>query len=187
MQDNEIIALYFSRDERAISETQSKYGAQLRGLARRILYSSEDAEECENDTYMQTWNTIPPKKPSILAPYIFTICRRFAIGRQRKRMAEKRGSGQSEYTIAYDELSDVLSDGTAEDPADTIALREALDGFLSSLEGREKTVFLRRYYYLCPLKDIARDCSMGESAVKMTLQRLREKLKKQLISNGFEL
>lgn len=62
MKDEEIIGLFFGREEKAISETDKKYGPLCRKLAFEILGSNEDAEEAVNSAYMNLWEAIPPKR-----------------------------------------------------------------------------------------------------------------------------
>lgn len=177
MDDQGILQLYYLRSEKAIKESQTKYGRLCRSLAMRILGSREDAEETENDTYLRAWDTIPPTEPASLGAYLAALCRRIAIDRLRNRKRLKRGGGT--YTETLEELDRSLAavDG---DPADKIALQDALERFLRSLPPEQRRIFLQRYWWMLSIKEIARDCGKSESAVKMTLARAREKLKDEL-------
>ena len=183
MEDSQIVALYTARSEEAIAKTKEKYGKSLFGFAKRIVNNDSDAEECENDTYLDTWNSIPPAAPSFLYPFLCSICRNRAIDRVRRLFAQKRGRG--EYQAVYDELEDFLLDESADDPVDRIALRDALDAFLASLEQKDRRLFMRRYYYLCSVREIASEMKMSEGSVKTALYRLREKLRRRLTDEGF--
>ena len=105
MDDNKIIELYFKRDEDALTQTKECYGKQLNALAFRILQNKEDAEECENDTYMKAWNSIPPQKPQHFFAYLAKICRNTALNMTEKSKAEKRSAIIVELTK---ELSECL-------------------------------------------------------------------------------
>ena len=186
MEDNEILELYFARSEDAVAETQKKYGSYLRTVAERITGDASDAEECENDTYLRAWNSIPPQRPAVLRTYLGRICRNGAVSRQREKMSEKRGGG--EVPVVLEELSDVLSDGDepgAESAEETSRrIRECIEGFLRSSPEKTRTVFVQRYFYLCPVREIAKESGMSLSAVKMTLARAREALRGELKKEG---
>ena len=181
MEDKEIVLLYFAREERAIAETKTKYGAYCRGIAYRILQNDSDAEECEADTYRKTWESIPPKNPERLAPYLGAICRRTALDRYDEQKTQKRGSGQT--AVLLSELSDCLPDGGS-DFTDRVALKEALNSFLASCPERTRQIFLQRYFYACSVTEIARMYHMKENNVNQLLFRTRNKLKKHLEKEG---
>ena len=186
MDDEKIIELFFRRLEQAIDETAKKYGRYLRTISYNILYNIEDSEECVNDTYMRVWNTIPPERPRIFPAYIGTIARNLSLDRYKARRADKRGGG--ELTLALDELLDCIPTGDfATELIDDMELSQVFDGFLSGLKKESRIIFMRRYWYLSPVKDIARDLGVGESKIKMSLSRTREKLKEYLEKEGIEL
>ena len=181
MDDAEIIRLFFARSENAIKESRLKYGALCRSLAMRVLGSREDAEETENDTYLRAWNTIPPTSPSSLGAYLAAVCRRLSIDRLRAAKSKKRGGGTYETSLA--ELDDTVADVSA-DFADAAALSDALNRFLDTLSPAARVVFMRRYWWCMPVKEIAASMGMKESAVKMSLARTREKLRDYLEGEG---
>ncbi len=184
MEDTEIIALYWDRDERAISETAEKYGNYCHSIAYRLLQNTEDAKECVNDTYVGAWNTIPPHRPGLLSAFLGKITRRISINRLRDRNAGKRSAGQ--YTLTLEELSDCIPSGQrAEDLAETKELTRILNAFLATLATEERRVFLRRYWYFDSVKEIAKRFDCGQSKVKMMLKRTREKLLTHLKKEGF--
>ena len=185
MEDNEIVELYFERSERAIDATEEKYGAYCRAIARNLLGSDADAEECVNDTWLSAWNSIPPNRPVLLRTYLGKLVRRLSVSRIRYRMAEKRGGG--EIPLILDELSEVLP---AEDETSDELSKEALNRFLSGLRKTERSVFLCRYWYGDAVKDIAARFGFSESKVKSMLYRTREHLRAYLDAereNGGEL
>ncbi len=185
MDDKEIVDLYWSRSENAIKETDSKYGSYCRKIAMNIVEDSGDSDECINDTYLSAWNTMPENRPLLLAPYLAAIIRNHAITLYRKKHSQKRGAGQT--ALALDELLEVADSSTTEDTVDMSILSSHINSFLSSLEKKDRIIFVRRYFYVDSLADIAKKMSMSESAVKSLLFRLRQKLKDILTQEGYEL
>lgn len=182
MEDEKIVDLYWLRSERAIAETASKYGAYCHTIARNILSSREDSEECVNDTYLRAWNSMPQHRPPMLKPFLGRITRNLALNRHKALTADKRSPGQM--PLALDELRECVPDTDAADITDELALAEALNRFLASLPAIHRKIFMRRYWYLCSVREIAAACGMGESRVKMSLLRSRKKLKVQLETDG---
>lgn len=176
MEDRQIVELYWQREERAIAETDAKYGAYCRTVAKRILQNDEDAEECVNDAYLDVWNRIPPHRPAVLSAFVGKVVRHIAIDRLRKRSAQKRGGG--EVFLALDELAECIpSRESVEKEFERQALADALNGFLASLPEEERRVFLRRYWYLDSIEGICERYGFSQSKVKTMLYRTREKLR----------
>ncbi len=183
MQDNDIVALYWARKECAITETQAKYGRYCHFIACRILENDADAEEIVNDTYLKLWNTIPPNRPEILRSYVGMICRQLSFNAFQAKNAQKR-SGQT--TLVLEELSECIPDGEGgADIGESLALRDALNKFLWSLPDKTRDIFLRRYWYSCPLSQIARAHGMTETHIRVLLFHTRNKLKKFLSKEDF--
>ena len=183
MEDTQIVDLYFARDEQAISETAYKYGKYLFTIANNILLSRPDAEETVNDTYLGAWRSIPPHRPNRLSTYLGKITRRSALEKWKAAHARKRGGG--EVPLALDELSECIPGG--ETPEQTIELKELtriLNSFIKALPETEQRIFVCRYWYLYPVKSIARDFGFSESKVKSMLSRTRTKLKHHLEKEG---
>ena len=181
MEDQKIVELLEARDEKALEECKQKYDRFCFRIAHRILGSKEDAEEIVNDTYLKTWNTIPPQKPQSIKAYLGMLTRQGALNRVEHRNTEKRGGGQVE--VALSELEECLA-GEGADLADQMLLRDALNRFLRDLPQRTQTVMIQRYWYLCSVEEIAHSCGMSEGSVKVTLHRTREKLRKFLETEG---
>ena len=174
MTDEEIIALFFERSERAISELAEKHGAAVRRVARNILGDERDAEECVNDAWLGAWNSIPPARPSPLRTYVCRIARNLAVKRYHSESAQKR---DSHYDLALEEL----------DECDSLAARElagAINAFLDTLPYEDKFLFMRRYWYADPLPEIAEMAGMRYQAAAVRLHRVREKLRKYLKKEG---
>lgn len=185
MDDRSIVDLYFARNEEAITETKKKYGASLLSFAFRLIGNESDAEECVNDTYLCAWQTIPPASPGSLGSFLNAICRGRALDKARKRYAEKRGGGT--YASAYEEMEEFIADPTGNDPADSIALRDAFAQYLRQLGEEDRALFIGRYYYMRSIRDMAVQLNISESNVKIRLMRLRCKLKKHLENAGFDV
>lgn len=181
--DEKIINLYFSRSEDAIAETDRQYGRYCRAVADSVLRCAEDTEECVNDTYLQTWNSIPPTKPFSLKAYLGKITRNLAIHRWEKATADKRGGG--EVPLVLSELDECLSDRfTTEDSYAESILTDALNRFLGSISKEQRIIFLRRYWYNASIAQIAGDMGITEGKVKTVLHRLRAKLRTVLEKEG---
>lgn len=186
MRDDEIVALYWSRNEDAIGETSRKYGAYLMKIAHNILSDTRDSEECVNDTYLRTWNAIPYNRPTALSGFLGRITRALAVDRYRRNHAQKRVA--SEFALSLSELGDTFSDGsTPEQEFQRKALLETLHAFLHGLSPQARNMFIGRYFFFDPLKKIAADCGTAEGTVKSSLSRTRQALKEYLIKEGFDV
>ena len=183
MIDSRIVDLYWARSEQAINETDKLYGRYFHSIAYGILRDDEDSKEIVNDTYIKAWNNIPPERPKNLKAFLGRITRQLSINRLEKNLAKKRGGG--EYLLALDELEECISD--RDHDADTAELRDTLNEFLRELADEPRRVFIRRYWHLSSISEIARDFDMSESKVKSMLMRTREKLKKYLLREGFNV
>lgn len=185
MRDEQIVALYWDRNEDAIQETARKYGAYLSKIAYNVLSDFEDSEECVNDTYLKAWNSMPTHRPSVLSSYLGKIVRQLSIDVFRKKRAQKRYA--SEYALSLSELGDSFSDShdTAEE-VDAVLLDEAINTFLRSLSEEARNTFIGRYYFFDSLKEVAGYCGMPEAKAKSMLYRTRQGLKAYLEEEGFE-
>ena len=183
MQDNQIINLYFERKEEAITQTDIKYGKYCHVIAWNILYNEEDSEECVNDAYLQTWNAIPPVRPVSLKAFIGKITRNTAINLLEKNTAGKRGG--TETVLCLDELAECVSGrdeiGSLDDYRHLV---RCLNRFLEDLPKEQRMIFVRRYWYGSSVREIAQAYAIGESKVKVTLSRLRGRLKDYLEKEG---
>ena len=183
MEDQQIVALYWDRSERAIAETSAKYGSYCHAIAFQILASGEDAEESVNDTWLAAWNAMPPHRPAILSAFLGKITRRIAIDRWRSLRAEKRGGGET--ALALEELEGcVPGGGTVEGEVEAGELARAVDEFVMALPLLQRRVFLRRYWYLDSLPAISQRFGFSQSKVKVMLWRIREKLRLHLEKEG---
>lgn len=186
MEDNDIIQLFFDRDENAIKETSVKYGNYCSSIARNILKNWEDAEECVNDTYLKAWNVIPPNRPTMFKAFLGRITRNISFNLYKKMNADKRGSGQILFIL--DELAECVSDG--KDPYKELEKEEiikAINSFLEKLPQEKRIMFVRRYWYSDSVVDIAKRCGVSENSVSVNLNRLRKRLHNYLYERGFEL
>ena len=186
LKDSEIVDLYWKRSQDAIAQSDLRYGRYCHSIAYRILYSQEDSEECVNDTWMQAWKVIPPQRPVLLKAFLGKITRNLALNRYEASHAQFRGGGQT--AACLDELDECIPDNRREeDIADRMTLTDCLNTFLGELGEEERIIFLRRYWYECSVKEIAQGMNLGESKVKMTLMRTRNKLREYLEKEGVQI
>lgn len=186
MQDEKIVQLYWERNEQAITETSEKYGHYCTKIAYNILCSSEDAQECVNDTYVNAWSSLPPHKPKILSTFLGKIVRNLSFNRYKHEHALKRGGGET--ALVLDELCEIVSD--KEDVESAVSRKElvkALNEFISKLTKEKRYMFIRRYWYTDSVKDIAEKCGLSENSVSVELNRTRKKLCDYLKRKGFDL
>jgi len=183
MEDIEIIGLYLNRSQDAIANTADKYGSYCYKIAYNILSNKEDSEESVNDTYLSAWNTIPPEIPTCLKSFLGSIVRNLSLKKYRSRNAQKRGEGQ--VPLALHELSECISDdNTVDKVIDNTELANLLNSFLENLKSLDRRIFVKRYWYLLSISDIAKDFGFSESKVKSSLHRTRKKLKNYLEKEG---
>lgn len=182
MKDSEIVALFYERSEQAIAELDKSYGALVRRILSNILGNPQDTEECANDTYMELWRTIPPRKPENLGAFACSTARNIGISRYRANSAMKRNS---HYDTALDELEGILySQENVEAEFDAQELALYVNSFLGSLTYDDRYIFVRRYWYSDTVSDIAASLGVSPHAVSVRLFRVRGKLKKYLRKEG---
>ena len=186
MSDEQIVELYWRRDERAIRETDRKYQHFLLTVAHNILRDAQDCEECLNDTYLGAWNAIPPARPKVLQAFLATIMRRTAIDRYKAGKRQKRID--SELTVALSEVEEFLADGS--DPAaelDAHELGRVISEFIRALPKRRMYIFMSRYYTARPIGEIARLLGCSESTVNKEIAAIKHDLKEKLEKEGYSL
>ena len=182
MQDCDIIDLYFARDERAITETSQKYSVYCMNIAQSILHNLQDAEECVNDTWLRTWNAIPPARPNYLQQFVGSITRHVSLDKYR------HNNRHNTVTVALEELGELPASGiNVATQAEEREMMVAIDRFLWSLPKRERILFIRRYYHFDEIKAIAKRYGLGVSNVKIILSRTRIKLREYLEKEGYAL
>lgn len=185
MDDKTIVDLYFLRNEDAIGLTEEKYGPYCYSIAYNILSNREDAQESVSDTYMAAWNSIPPRRPSVLSAFLGKLTRHISIDRWRQRTAAKRGGG--EVAVALEELSECVAGlQNIELEYERKELMKAYTRFLKELPETERRVFLGRYWYMESIEAIAGRFGFSQSKVKMLLQRTRIKLRLRFEEEGYE-
>ena len=181
MEDQKIIELYFARDEEAIKQTDNTYGRRLFVLADNVLKNREDAEESVSDTYMKAWETIPPQRPKHFFAYLAKICRHFALGKVDWKNAAKR---KAEVVSLTQEMELCIPDNSREKVMEGKELGRILNAFLGTLTPENRMVFLRRYWYVDTIAEIAARYGISESAVMTRLSRTRSKLCTYLEKEG---
>ena len=186
MDDNSIVELYLRRDEDAVKQTAEKYGNRLRALAYGIVDDRQTAEECENDTYMQAWNTIPPHEPRIyLYAFLARITRHVSLNRCRDRDRLKRKAFICELSDEMEQCIPAVDD-TAR-CIDDIMLSKAINSFLGALDEEKRNIFVRRYWYCDSIEQLAELFSTSKHNVSVRLFRIRERLRKYLVKKGVYL
>ena len=186
LHDNEIIELYWNRDENAIKETDKKYKNYLLTVAHNILHDEPDCEECLNDTYSGAWNAIPPARPAVLKAFLTTIMRRIAVNRYHVKNARKRVP--SNLTESLSDFDSMLS-GTDEVESDYDAkvLGEVIGDFVRGLSERRQYIFIARYYVAMPIDVICSLLSVSKATVNREIAEIKQELKNKLESEGYEL
>lgn len=186
MEDKEIVQLYFDRNRQAIAETSEKYGRYCTAIAVNILNSREDAEECVNDTYLNAWNCIPPRRPKMLSTFLGKLVRNLSFNRFKAAHSDKRGG--YELPLILDELGEIVSDeASVEDDADRDELIENINAFLKALPERKRYMFIRRYWYSDRISLIAKRCGCSENSVSVELSRIRKSLRENLTERGYDI
>lgn len=186
MDDSDIIALYFARDERALAETEGKYGGYCFSMAYSILKNYEDAQEAVSDTWLRVWNSIPPQTPKVLKLYIAKILRNLALNTYRDHTALKRGGGEIE--LVLEELNRcVPAPGNVGDRLACQELSGKIQVFLKTQSARDRSIFVRRYFDVEECAAIAQHFGLTEGNVHRILSRMRKKLKNHLNREGYDI
>ncbi len=186
MEDERIIDLYWARQEQAIVETDQKYGNYCRSISLHILNSQEDTEECVNDTWLRAWDSMPPKRPDFLAAFLGKIVRNLAISRYRMSHAQKRGSGETDLLLM--ELEECIpSAKSVEEEIEGKETAASINRFLAEIDAESRNIFVRRYFYVDSIREIAERFEISESKVKSQLFRMRNRLRDHLEKEGVVL
>ena len=184
MRDEEIVSLYFDRNQQAIQESMNAYGGYCGRIAGSILKIQEDAEEAVSDTWLHAWNAIPPTRPNSLRIFLGRITRNLALSLWRRKTADCRGAG--EVDLALDELAECVGSGSnPEQLVQTQELDRIVNTFLRAESDINRAVFLRRYFYLESSKEIALRLGTSDSNVRMILSRTRKRLREYLKKEGY--
>ena len=180
MKDQDIVELYFARDEQAIVETDKKYGNLCMQVSMNILASKPDAEECVSDTWLKTWNSIPPTRPNALCAFVCKISRNLSLSRLRYLNRDKRNR---DLTISFEELESCIPmpDEFKNE------LSRLLTAFLDSQPEVDRVLFMGRYWFHCSVKDLGLRMDMTPNAVYLRLQKTREKLRVYLAERGYRV
>ncbi|MGI5963292.1 MAG: RNA polymerase sigma factor [Lawsonibacter sp.] len=183
MEDHQIIELFWARSQQAISESEFKYGAYCRAIARGILALEEDAEECVNDTWFHAWNAMPPQRPNILSAFFGKLTRNLSLDRWRKNRAAKRGGGQID--LALEELEGCLPDRhSPEEHLEAGETAKTISAFLRSQPELDRNLFVGRYFYLQSIQHLASHFGLSLPQTKSRLHRTRQRLKAVLEQEG---
>ena len=184
MNDQQIIAMFFARNEDAIAQTAGKYGTRLTGLAANILHCNEDAQECVNDTYLKAWDTIPPTKPKHFFAYLAKICRYFCFNRLDWNNAAKRNA---EVVALTQEMENCIPSSWQEAQLECREISRLISDFLRTQNQENRMIFLRRYWWGDSIGEIAQRYDLSENAILMRLSRTRSKLAAHLKKEGIQV
>ena len=183
MDEQTLIGLYWERSQEAIAQTDRMYGPLCRKIAGKFLHHAEDVEECVNDTYFALWNAIPPARPAHFPSFLAKVARNQALKRLEQLTAAKRNT---EADLSFEELSQCLGTASSsEEQLDELALRQAITAFLQQQTKENRIIFIRRYFFVDSIQEVAAHCGISRSKVKSSLLRTRQKLKHYLIQEGF--
>lgn len=180
MEDSKIVDLFFARNEDAIAETQQKYGWYCTSIAYNILSSIEDSEECVSDAFLNTWNSIPPKRPDNLKAYVGRITRNLSLNRLKSNRARTRG----EMVVVLEELQ-ITSIETPDDEMERRLLSDTITEFLHTLTPVKQQMFVLRYWYIEPIESISKKTGWKSHSIRSELYRLRKQLERYLREEGF--
>lgn len=184
MEDRKIISLYHARDERAIFETDRKYGRYLKSISSGLLSAGEDAQECVNDTYLAAWQKMPPDEPRCLRVYLGRIVRNISVSFYRRAHAKKRFSGAQ---ILFSELEEILPDASSNKETETSRITEVMAEWLKALRADDRALFLKRYWYLESVKSLSLETGMKAEKITQKLSRLRKRLRTELEKEGISV
>lgn len=179
MEDSLIIALFLRRNEDAIKLTSQKYSKRIRGVISKIIYDYETMEECENDTYLESWNRIPPSEPREYFPaFLSAIARHLSIDRVRRDNSKCR---KAELIELSNELEQIFpSSMDVESEVEGKLLIESINDYLLKLPKYKRMVFVKRYFYMVSISEISMESGYSKSKVKSILHKIRLDLHKFL-------
>jgi len=188
LEDNDILDLFFAREEAGIEQAKLKYGSRLFHSANNILRSTQDAEECVNDTFLKAWQVIPPSRPTMFGAFLAKISRNLAINIWRSKHASRRGGG--DVGILLSELEDCIPTLTSFEPEvayEAEQLTKAINSCVAAMDKTTRVAFILRYFHGQSVRDICERFKVSESKVKSILFRARKKLKAHLEKEGVAL
>ncbi len=184
--DEQIIDLYFDRNEQAISETDNKYGGMLFTIAHNILCDPLDCEECKNDAYLGIWNAIPPSRPAMFSAFISKIMRNVVANRYRDKTRQKRIP--SELTVSLEDLGEVLySENSPEREYEAKELGKVIEKYIQSLTERQRFIFMERFYFVKTIDQIAKEYGIPSATINREISKIKQGLKIHLEENGVYL
>ncbi len=183
MEDNEIIELYWSRSEQAITETKNKYEKLCTKISLNIVHSNEEAEECVNDTYLGVWNAIPTARPVYFSAFLCKIVRNLSIKKLNFALAQKRNSNTAQ---VIEELENVLIENVnLSRKLEVKELVDTINEFLRGLSIDKRNIFIRRYFFFDTIEEISNLLGYSKSKVKSVLSRDGKALCHFLLERGY--
>lgn len=184
MNDKQIINLYISRSENAVTETNKKYGLYCKKISMNILQNEPDVDEALNDTWLKAWNTIPPQKPNPLKTYLGMLVRTISINRYNYYTAQKRNG---KFDLLLSEVEEMIPSSYADKEFEKGNITKSINSFLETSDKESRLYFVRRYWYSDSISEIAKLYGASESKIKSSLFRTRTKLRSHLEKEGIEI
>ena len=180
--DEQIIEMYWQRNELAIQETDKKYGQFLFRIAYNTLHDRLDCEECQNDAYLDTWNAIPPTRPIVFSAFITQITRRIALDRYKEKSRKKRIP--SELTVSIEDMNETLHDYSMVDAHyDIKEIGRVINEYVKKLSDRQRYIFIDRFYLAESVETISTDLSISVATVYREIEKIKHGLKIHLERN----
>lgn len=184
--DEQIIDLYFAREECAIAETDKKYSRYLHTIAYNILADRLDCEECLQDTYLQTWHAIPPERPRVFHAFLAKITRNLSLNRYEMRKGKGRVSAKD--CCPMDEVQDFLPDPHGpEDELLSMTVKRIVAQYLEDTTRRRMYIFVSRFFYSFTVSQIAGRLGCSTSLVNKELAEIKRELRDRFEKEGINV
>ena len=182
MREEEIIELFNNRDETVLKVVETKYTNLCKTVGYKVLNSEEDVLECFNDTLLALWNQIPPDSPNSMVAYISKIMRNQSLKKVAYNFAEKRNVKK---VPSLDELDSIITcNQSVEDDVLVRELKTAINSFIRTQKEVDRVIFVRRYWLMEDIPEIANVCQESVNYISVHLNRMKSRLKKYLKTEG---
>ncbi|WP_027398744.1 RNA polymerase sigma factor [Anaerovorax odorimutans] len=179
MEDKIILDGICRKDQDALKELFEKYGKYVVAVISKVSYgilNEQDIEEITSDVFTNVWKKGPELCLSHgkLKNLIGVISRNRTLNAIRDKN-RKLSDHLDEEIIFYPSAEDRFMEKEA---------ASALWEIINNLDAVEKEIFLRRYFYLEKVRDIAREKQMNEKTVSSKLARVRQRLQTDIETRG---
>ena len=185
-QDEHIISLFFDRSERAIEALAGAHGRAMRAVSMRIVHNEQDADECLQDTYLKTWNSIPPQRPSVLRAFLAKITRNLSLDRLEQMSRQKRVPAGA--CSPLDEVAEFLPDPhDLDSELQDAAVARIISQYLDAASDRRMYIFTSRYFFSLTIGQIAKRLGCSQSLVSKELAAMRQELRERFEEEGIDV